>query len=80
MIQALESNGQIDKNGHLQLDNALPVKDKRVKVIVLFPNEEDISDSQWLQSARGNEVFNFLDDPEEDIYSVSDGEDFKDEI
>lgn len=80
MIQALESDGQIDENGYLRLNSSLPVKDKRVKVIVLIPNEEEIFDSQWLKATKGNEVFNFLDDPAEDIYSMSDGEDFHDEV
>ena len=80
MIQALESNGQIDKDGYLQLDSSLPVKDRRVKVIVLIPNDEEISDNQWLKATKGNEVFGFLDDPAEEIYSMSDGEDFQDEV
>ena len=70
MIQALESDGQIDENGYLQLDSSPPVKDKRVKVIVLVPEDDEIHDTQWLRAASKSEAFNFLNDPAEDLYSV----------
>ena len=79
-MQALESSGRIDENGQLQLDTPLGITDKRVKVIVLISNEEELSDREWLQGTKGNETFNFLSDPEEDIYSTTDGEAFRDEI
>ena len=76
MLQALERNGRIDKEGKLHLDVPLTVTDKAVKVIVLIADEEEITDNDWQQAIIGNEAFNFLNDPAEDIYSLSDGEDF----
>ena len=79
-MQALESSGRIDKNGQLQLDAPLDVTDKRVKVIVLISGEEELSDQHWLPGMKGNQAFDFLNDSEEDIYSVNDGEAFHDEV
>ena len=73
MLQALERNGRIDKEGKLHLDVPLTVTDKAVKVIVLVADEEEIADDDWQQATIGNEAFNFLNDPAEDIYSLSDG-------
>ena len=73
MLQALERNGRIDKEGKLHLDVPLTVTDKAVKVIVLIADEEEITDNDWQQATIGNEAFNFLNDPAEDIYSLSDG-------
>ena len=36
------------------------------------------SDAAWLRSAAGSEAFAFLADPAEDIYTVQDGEPFRD--
>lgn len=32
--------------------------------------------AQWLQAASKNEAFDFLNDPDEDIYSLRDGKPF----
>ena len=78
-MQAIESKGSIDKNGNLLLDDSLSVINKRVKVVVLIP-DEDLSDKQWIQSVKHNDVFRFLDDPGEGIYLASDGEPINDEV
>ena len=44
-----------------------------MRVIVLFPESEDLDEREWLQAASKNEVFDFLNDPDEDIYSLKDG-------
>jgi tetratricopeptide (TPR) repeat protein len=38
----------------------------------------DIDDSEWLQAAATNPAFDFLKDPEEDIYTLADGKPFND--
>jgi len=35
--------------------------------------EEDIDESEWRQAASKNPVFDFLEDPAENIYSINDG-------
>ena len=51
----------------------------RVRVSRLLPEEFDIDEAEWLQAAAANPAFDFLKDPEEDIYTLSDGEPFYDE-
>jgi hypothetical protein len=77
--RAIEMTGTVDAHRHLVLDDALPIKGPRkVRVIILLPEEEDINESEWLRAAPENPAFAFLEDPEEDIYSMTDGKPFKD--
>ncbi|MBW4481792.1 MAG: hypothetical protein KME14_04540 [Tildeniella torsiva UHER 1998/13D] len=79
-MKAYELPATVMANGHLtwpdfQLDPAL--KDAQVRVIVLVEEANDLSDEDWLKAATQNPAFDFLQDSEEDIYSVSDGKRFK---
>lgn len=75
--KAIEMNGTIDKDKHLILDENLPVEGpKRVKVIILMQEEEQISEDEWLKAGASNEVFDFLKDQSEDIYTLEDGKPF----
>ena len=79
--QAIETIGTIDAQHHLVLDETLPITGPtRVRVIILLPEDSDISETEWLQAAATNPAFDFLKDPEEDIYTLSDGEPFYDEM
>jgi len=71
----------IDEKRQLRLDTPLPVAGPgRVRIIVLFPEEEydEISESEWLRAAATNAAFDFLKEPEEDIYTLADGRPFDD--
>jgi hypothetical protein len=79
-IKAIETTGTIDAQHHLVLDVVLPITGPtRVRVIILVPEESDINETEWLQAAAANPAFYFLKDPEEDIYTLSDGRAFYDE-
>ncbi len=82
MLTAIETTGRVNAQHQLQLDSVLPENTPdRVRVIVLFDSDEsDISESEWLHSAKGNEVFDFLNDESEDIYTLADGKPLNDEI
>lgn len=74
MLTAIETTGTIEQSGRIVIDETFSVNaPTSVRVIVLFPEDEDLSESQWRQAASKNEVFDFLNDPEEDIYSLTDG-------
>ena len=78
-MTAIEMTGRIDEHRQLQLDNPLPVSGPmRVRVIVLYPIQDQEDETEWLQAAARNPAFEFLKDPEEDIYSLTDGEPFRD--
>lgn len=76
MLTAIETTGTISGNKGLILDDSLPFDERaRVRVIVFFdqPDLEDDDDKNWLRSASNNEVFDFLADDSEDIYTIADG-------
>lgn len=79
-MKAIETTATIQKDNHLLLDKPLPVYGKgKVRLIVLLPeDDDDINEKEWLSAAATNPAFDFLKEPEEDIYSVSDGKPFKD--
>jgi hypothetical protein len=77
--QTIETMGTIDAPHHLVLDETLPITGPtRVRVIILLPEDSDIDETEWLQAAATNSAFDFLKDPEEDVYTLSDGEPFYD--
>ena len=75
MLTAIETTGTINANHQILLDEDLPISDKsRVRVIVLFDETaNDLSEKEWLKAASDNEVFDFLNDESEDIYTLEDG-------
>ncbi len=81
MMTAIEVMGQVDEERRLQLDELLPIAGpRRVRVIVLYSVEGDISEMEWLMAAANNPTFSSLKDASEDIYSLTDGVPFRDEI
>jgi hypothetical protein len=79
-MSAIETTGIVDDQHQLRLDEPLPIPGQsRVRVIVLVPEVEDISEEGWPKAASTSPVFDFLKDAAEDIYSVTDGKPFNDE-
>jgi hypothetical protein len=79
-MAAVEVTGSIDEHHQLTLDTLLPVSGpKRVRVIVLYPVNDAWDENEWLHAAANNPAFDFLKEPEEDIYTLSDGKAFHDE-
>jgi hypothetical protein len=78
--KAIEATGTIDAQRRLVLDELLPVVGPtRVRVIILLPEEIDVEEKEWLQAANANPAFDFLKEPEEDIYTLEDGSPFYDQ-
>jgi hypothetical protein len=74
MLTAIETTGTIEQNGKIVIDETFSVDaPTSVRVIVLFPEAEEVQESEWMKAASDNEVFDFLNDAEEDIYSLTDG-------
>jgi hypothetical protein len=79
-MTAIETTGTVDEDHRLKLDEALPVSGPmRVRVIVLYPLPEGIDEDEWLRAAARNPVFRDLESPEEDVYSLEDGDPFLDQ-
>ncbi|MEA3349491.1 MAG: hypothetical protein U9Q82_02595, partial [Chloroflexota bacterium] len=78
-MTAIEMMGTVDEHSQLKLDDFLPFSGpKRVKVIVLSTLDDEIDETEWLQTASQNPAFAFLADPAEDIYTMTDGKPFND--
>jgi hypothetical protein len=78
-MKAIETTGIIDEQHRLILDETLPIAEKsKVRVIILLPEESDIGEKEWLKAATLNPAFDFLKEPEEDIYTREDGKPFND--
>ena len=78
--KAIETTGTIDAQRQLVLDKPLPVVGPtRVRVIILLPEEADIDEMEWLRAAAANPAFDFLKEPEEDIYTLANGRSFYDQ-
>lgn len=79
-MKAIEVAGTINDKRELHLDRALPIAGPRhVRVIILIPEEDSNSEQEWLQLAAQNPAFDFLKEPEEDIYTAADGKPFHDQ-
>ncbi len=80
-MTAIEVTGIIDEHNRLQLDNLLPVRGpKRVRVIVLYLPDDEFDEDEWLTSVTHSPAFDFLADPSEEIYNVTDGKPFRHEV
>lgn len=76
-MKAIETTGIINARGQLVLDEPLlTVAPTRVRVVILLPEETDIDEMKWLRAAARNPAFDFLKEPEEDIYTLADGRPF----
>lgn len=74
-MRAIEIKSKTDAAGNLKIDYKLGKSDSRVRVLILF--EDDVTDQKeeklWMDSISANPVFNFLNELEEDIYSLKGG-------
>lgn len=77
MMTAIETTGRIEQSGRIVIDETFSVSaPTSVRIIVLFPEGEDFSENEWLQAASKNQAFDFLNEPDEDIYTLADGKPF----
>jgi hypothetical protein len=76
-MKSIACAGTISANGELLLDEPLPQNQpSRVQIVILFPESSglpDLTPAQWNKIVSNNPSFAFLQDPEEDIYTLEDG-------
>ncbi len=78
-MRAIEVYGIIGDDGQIKLEKPLIVVNQKVKVIVLIPEDQELNDSTWLSGVSRLESFDFLNDEEEDIYTLEDGKPLENE-
>lgn len=69
---AFEKTVTVDADGLLVVQAGSQFQNKKVRVLILVEDDLD-NDSIWMGSIGGNEVFDFLKDESEDIYTIDDG-------
>jgi len=74
---AFEIKGLIDKDGFLTVEQPIALRNRKVRVLVLLPEEQE--NMGWPQAVSSNPAFDFLADEAEDIYSLNDGFELTDE-
>ncbi len=80
-LTAIELTGTVNESRQLQLDDLLPIPGpKRVRVILLYSSVDEWDEKEWLHAATHSPAFDFLKDPEEDIYTLLDGKPFHGEV
>ena len=78
IMKAIEIHSKTDKMGHLKIDYKLNRSEKDVRIIILLDEENSpVEDKLWMELISKNPAFDFLNEPEEDIYSKNDGEPMK---
>jgi hypothetical protein len=78
-LAAIEMSGTVDEQHRLVLDGKVPIPGpRRVRVLVLYPVDDEWDEEDWLTAAARNPAFAYLHDPAEDIYLAGDGEPFDD--
>jgi hypothetical protein len=80
-LTAIEITGTVNEYHELQLDDILPISGpKRVRVIVMYSTVDKNTEKEWLHTAAQNPAFDFLKDPKEDIYTLTEGKPYHDEV
>jgi len=77
-MRAIEINTMTDKNGHLKINYPINKKESNVRLIILVDDSNDDDDKLWMKAVTSNPAFDFLNEPTENIYSLTDGEPFND--
>ncbi len=73
-MRAIEATGILNTQGQLQLDMPRPqAKPSRVRIIMPISDDDDLNPGEWENAIATNPRFAFLNDPEEDIYTLEDG-------
>jgi hypothetical protein len=79
-MNAIETTGIVDAEHQLRLDEPLPIPGQsRVRVIILVPEAEDVSEAAWSKAVASSPAFDFLKDAAEDVYTAADGKPFHDQ-
>ena len=74
---AKEIYATVDDKGMIHLDKPLSIKNKKVRLIILPEDDDDYDENEWKLLLKNNPAFDFLKNPEEDIYTIYDGKPYK---
>ena len=76
----IETTGIVNGKDELHLDTRLPFDENSKVKVIIMPYESidtgEITEEEWLKFASQNPAFTDLANPDEDIYTLNDGEPF----
>jgi hypothetical protein len=73
-MRAIETTGILNTQGQIQLDHPIPQEKDRFVRVILLMSEDELNEKNWLDAVSHNPSFAFLQDTEEDIYTLNDGQ------
>lgn len=75
-MKVIEIDGSFDENGSLKLDESIKIINKKVKIIIMVPNESPEKDQSWVEELSIDNALDFLenDDEEDDFLFTEEGE------
>jgi hypothetical protein len=65
---------------HIVLDEPYDLPMNAQLMVTVLPSSDIESEEAWLRAAASSDAFAFLHDPAEDIYTLRDGEPFRDAV
>ncbi len=73
--RAIETTGRVIDARHIETTIPIPVG-QRVRLLIFLPSaaDDEMAESEWMEAAIKNPIFDFLANPAEDIYTLDDGE------
>lgn len=74
-MRAIETTGRVIDSRHIETTSPVPVG-QRVRLVIIWPDhmEDGFGDTEWMAAAARNALFDFLADPAEEVYALTDGE------
>jgi hypothetical protein len=72
-MKTIEIKTQTDNSGKLKIEVPMHFRNKKVRIFI-FPNDDDEffeDEKMWLQANATNPVFDFLNEPEENVYTLN---------
>jgi hypothetical protein len=73
----IKTTGKLDSKNRLTLDVDLPFESNTKVNVTVSIDDVEIDDLNYFNLVSSNTSFDFLKDPEEDIYTLEDGKPFQ---
>ncbi|MEB2786470.1 hypothetical protein [Algoriphagus persicinus] len=76
-MKAIEFRTRTEEDGSIKLEHTGFLGGVLVRVLILSEEDENSEEKLYLESISRNPAFDFLNEPEEDVYTKKDGKPFK---
>lgn len=76
-MKAIELTTRTEEDGSIKLEHTGLNGGVLVRILILSEEDENSEEKLYLKSISRNPAFDFLNEPEEDVYSKKDGKPFK---